>query len=148
VTGSDARPPERTRLWAFRRVVQRYLNPVTRLFAGWMPGFGILTHRGRMTGRPYRIPVNVFRRGDDLVFFLTYGSDVDWVKNVLAAGTCTLRTRGREVTLVGPELITDPKRRLAPLPARVVGRLIGASNFVRMRPAPTPGAFTPGSPGR
>ena len=31
-------------------------NRITRLFAGWLPGFGILTHvganRGRSTGRP------------------------------------------------------------------------------------------------
>jgi deazaflavin-dependent oxidoreductase (nitroreductase family) len=124
----------RSRLWGLRRLVTRYLNPFTRLFAGWMPGFGILAHGGRKTGRPYRIPINVFRRGDDFVFFLTYGADVDWVKNVFAAGTCTLRTRGRDVRLVEPELITDPDRRLAPLPARAVGRLLGASQFVRMRP--------------
>jgi deazaflavin-dependent oxidoreductase (nitroreductase family) len=123
----------RTRLWRFRHVVTRYLNPVTRLFAGWVPGFGIMAHRGRKTGRPYRIPINVFRRGDDFVFFLTYGADVEWVKNVFTAGTCTVRTRGRDVTLVEPQLITDPERRLAPLAARVVGRLIGASQFVRMK---------------
>jgi deazaflavin-dependent oxidoreductase (nitroreductase family) len=128
-------PAERSRLWRFRRVATRYLNPFIRPFAGWMPGFGILAHRGRRTGRSYRIPINVFRRGDDFVFFLTYGADVEWVKNVFAVGTCTLRTRGRNVTLVGPELITDPERRLAPLPARAVGRLIGASQFVRMRRA-------------
>jgi deazaflavin-dependent oxidoreductase (nitroreductase family) len=123
----------RTRLWRFRHVVTRYLNPVTRLFAGWVPGFGIMAHRGRKTGRPYRIPINVFRRGDDFVFFLTYGADVEWVKNVFTAGTCTVRTRGRDVTLVEPQLITDPERRLAPLAARVVGRVIGASQFVRMK---------------
>ncbi len=26
----------------------RLINPVTRLFAGWMPGFGLLTYRGRV----------------------------------------------------------------------------------------------------
>ena len=128
----------RTRRWRFRRGVMRYVNPVTHLFAGWVPGFGILAHRGRKTGSPYRIPINVFRRGDDFVFFLTYGAEVEWVKNVFAAGTCTLTTRGREVMLVEPELITDPERRLAPLPARAVGRLIGASQFVRMRAAGSP----------
>jgi deazaflavin-dependent oxidoreductase (nitroreductase family) len=136
---------ERSRLWRFRPIVTRYLNPVTRPFSGWMPGFGILSHRGRKTGLPYRIPVNVFRRGDAFVFFLTYGADVDWVKNVFAAGTCTLRTRGRDVTLVEPELITDPERRLAPLPARAVGRVIGASNFVRMRRSSAVRASQPGS---
>lgn len=126
---------ERTRLWRFRHVATRHLNRFTRTFAGWMPGFGILVHRGRTTGRTYRTPVNVLRRGDDYVFFLTYGSDVHWVKNVLAARGCLLRTRGRDVALVAPEIITDPERRFAPPLVRSVGRLVRATQFVRMRPA-------------
>jgi deazaflavin-dependent oxidoreductase (nitroreductase family) len=124
---------ERTRMWALRHVATRYLNPFTRPFAGWLPGFGILTHQGRKTGRAYRTPINVFRRGKEYVFFLTYGSDVEWVKNVLAAGRCTLRTRGRDVVLVSPEIFSDPERRLVPLPVRAVGRLLGATQFLRMR---------------
>ena len=135
MTESEARPPERSRLWAFRRVATRYLNPITRTFAGWMPGFGILIHRGRRTGRTYRTPINVFRRGESFVFFLTYGTEVQWVKNVLAAGRCTLRTRGRDVELVEPELIVDPERRIAPPAVRAVGRVLGATRFVRMRAA-------------
>jgi deazaflavin-dependent oxidoreductase (nitroreductase family) len=71
------------------------INPLTRLVAGWLPGFAILSHVGRTSGRTYRIPINVFRRGDHYLFALTYGSDVDWVKNVRAAGGCLLRSRGR-----------------------------------------------------
>jgi deazaflavin-dependent oxidoreductase (nitroreductase family) len=125
----------RSRLWGLRHVATRYLNPLTRLFAGSIPGFGILTHYGRETGRAYRTPINVFRRGNAFVFFLTYGSDVEWVKNVLAAGRCTLRTRGRDVALIAPELVTDPQRRLVPPPVRAVGRLLGATQFLRMRAA-------------
>jgi hypothetical protein len=36
-------------------------NRVTSLFAGWLPGFGILPHVGRTSGKVYRIPMNVFR---------------------------------------------------------------------------------------
>jgi deazaflavin-dependent oxidoreductase (nitroreductase family) len=132
---------DRTRLWRFRRVATHYLNPFTRAVAGRLPGFGILTHRGRETGRTYRTPINVFRRGNVFVFFLTYGSDVEWVRNVLAAEWCILRTRGRDLPLVAPELITDPQRRLVPRPVRIVGRLIGATQFIRMRAAGSdPGA--------
>lgn len=31
-------------------------NRVTSLFAGWLPGFGILTHVGRRSGKVYRTP--------------------------------------------------------------------------------------------
>ena len=101
-------------MWRFRNVVKRYINPVTRPVATRLPSFGILTHRGRKSGRLYRTPMNVFRRGDDYFFYLTYGSDVQWVKNVLAAGSCSIEIRGGVVELVEPELVTDPELRPAP----------------------------------
>jgi deazaflavin-dependent oxidoreductase (nitroreductase family) len=124
----------RTRMWRFRHVVNRYINPITRPVAKKLPTFAILTHRGRKTGRTYRTPVNVFRRGNDYFFFLTYGSDVQWVKNVLATGSCSIETRSRVVELVEPELITDPKLRPAPPHVRFVERRIaGADQYLRMR---------------
>jgi deazaflavin-dependent oxidoreductase (nitroreductase family) len=77
-------------MWRFRHVVHRYINPITRPVAKKLPTFAILTHRGRMTGRMYRTPINVFRRGDEYYVFLTYGSDVQWVKNNLATGSCSI----------------------------------------------------------
>jgi deazaflavin-dependent oxidoreductase (nitroreductase family) len=121
-------------MWRFRHAVGRYVNPLTRPVARRLPGFAILTHRGRTTGRRYRTPINVFRRGDHYVVFLTYGSDVQWVKNVLAAGSCSIETRGRVVELVEPELITDPDLRSAPPPVRFVERRIaGVTQYLRMR---------------
>jgi hypothetical protein len=75
------------------------------------------------------------RRGDQYVFALTYGADVDWVKNILAAGGCEMRTRGRDMTLVEPELFVDPKLRLMPLPVRLIGRFNRVTEFLRMRRA-------------
>jgi hypothetical protein len=37
-------------------------NRMTSLFAGWLTGFGILTHVGRKSGKLYRTPVNVIMR--------------------------------------------------------------------------------------
>jgi deazaflavin-dependent oxidoreductase (nitroreductase family) len=126
----------RTRMWRYRRYVNRYLNPVTRPLAKRLPSFAILTHRGRTTGRSYRTPINVFRRGDMYIFLLTYGSDAQWVKNVLASGSCSIETRGRVVKLVEPELITDPELRPAPPLARLIERHVaGVTQYVRMRVA-------------
>ena len=36
-------------------------NRITSRFAARLPGFGILPHVGRKSGRVYRTPVNVFR---------------------------------------------------------------------------------------
>ena len=99
-----------------------------------LPTFAILTHRGRKSGRAYRTPINVFRRGDHYFFFLTYGSDVQWVKNILATGSCSIETRGRVVELVEPELVTDPELRPAPPHVRFVERRIaGVTQYLRMR---------------
>lgn len=131
----------RTKMWRFRHAATRYVNPVIRPLAGRLPTFGVVTVPGRKSGRTYRTPVNVFRRGDAYLFFLTYGSDVQWVQNVLAAGTCSLRTRGREVSLVEPELISDPELRLAPPVVRLLEGTAGVTEVLRMR------SVSPGSRG-
>jgi deazaflavin-dependent oxidoreductase (nitroreductase family) len=123
-------------MWRFRSVVNRYLNRLTRPMAKSLPGFAILTHRGRTSGRTYQTPINVFRRGDDYFFFLTYGSDAQWVKNVLANGSCSIETRGRIVELAEPELITDPELRPAPPPVRFLEqRIAGVTQYLHMRAA-------------
>jgi F420H(2)-dependent quinone reductase len=61
-----------------------FTNRITGLFAGWLPGFGILTHVGRKSGKVYRTPINVFRATNGFVIALTYSSQSEWVKNVLA----------------------------------------------------------------
>ena len=104
----------------FNRVVT---NKVTPLVAGWAPGFGIVTHHGRVSGRAYRTPVNVFRRPGGYAFALTYGRG-DWVRNVLHAGGCELLTRRRIHSLTNPRVVTDTEHRLVPAPVRPILRLI------------------------
>jgi deazaflavin-dependent oxidoreductase (nitroreductase family) len=116
-----------------RPFTTRFVNPITRLFAGWMPGFAILTNVGRKSGKTYRTPINVFKRGDHYVFVLTYGSNVQWLKNIFAAGSVEMRTRGRDIHLVEPELIVDPELRLVPAFLWLPGKLNRVSEFLRMR---------------
>src|SRR5207244_3119558 len=59
-----------------------FTNRITSLFAGWLPGFGILTHMGRKSGKVYRTPVNVFRASNGFIIALTY------------SGTCPVHPRG------------------------------------------------------
>jgi deazaflavin-dependent oxidoreductase (nitroreductase family) len=126
------------RIRAIRPFTMRVVNPITRRFAGWLPGFGLLTHVGRTSGRSYTTPINVFRRGGHHLVALTYGSDVQWVKNVFAAGGCTLRTRGHTIRLVDPELITDPSLGLLPLPVRLFLRPMRVTQVLRLREADGP----------
>ena len=117
------------------RFNKRVTNRVTSHIASWMPGFAIVSHIGRRSGRLYRTPVNVFRDGDRYLFALTYGSDSDWVSNVLAAGGCKIETRRKTVALRDPKRFTDPTRQLIPIPARWILRLLDVNDFMALSPA-------------
>jgi deazaflavin-dependent oxidoreductase (nitroreductase family) len=121
-----------TRLGFLRPYTTRLFNPFSRRFIYRLPGFAILTYRGRTSGRTYRTPLNVFRRGDSYVFALTYGPDVQWVKNVLASGEADLQVGNRHVPLRDPVLFEDPTRHLMPIHVRVALTLMGVVYFLRM----------------
>jgi deazaflavin-dependent oxidoreductase (nitroreductase family) len=116
---------------------KRFTNRVTRPLAPYLPGFGVVAHIGRKSGRLYSTPVNVFKYENGFVIALTYGTESDWVRNVLAAGGCELRTRGRHYRLDSPEIFHDESRRSATAVARPILRLIGTADFLRLRRRPT-----------
>lgn len=95
------------RLARFNRHVT---NPVQRLWAGWLPPFGIVEHVGRRSGKRYRTPVNVFNATVDgkpgVAIVLTYGPDRDWLKNLTAAGGGRLRRNGRSFDVSDPRVVT------------------------------------------
>ena len=113
---------------AFNLVVT---NRITSRFAARLPGFGIVTHVGRKSGRIYRTPVNVFREPDGFLIALTYGRDSEWVKNVLSAGGCQLESRSMRYQLSEPTIVRDPTRQRFPLIVRLILRLIGANDFMQ-----------------
>ena len=115
------------RLARFNRVAT---NRVVGPFARYLPGFALVSHVGRRSGRTYRTPVNFYRRGDGYVIALIYGADSQWVRNVLAAGFADVETRGRRLHLVGPEVIRDPTRSLVPRAVRAPLRLVNVDEFM------------------
>jgi len=120
-----------------RQVNKVALNKVTGPLAQWLPGLGVVVHRGRKTGRPYRTPVNVFPRpAGRYVLALTYGSDTDWVKNVMAAGGCELLTRGRHIELTAPRLFHDEDRSQTPVVGRTLLGLLHVYDFLELRTVP------------
>jgi deazaflavin-dependent oxidoreductase (nitroreductase family) len=108
------------------RMNRKGLNKVTKHIAGWMPGFGMITHRGRKSGKTFRTPINVFRTEDGFVFALTYGPDTDWVKNVFAAGGLELETRRKHYELVEPRLVHDETRK--DMPRFFVSQVLALNN--------------------
>ena len=87
---------------------------------------------GRKSGKVYRTPINVFRASNDFIIALTYSSQSEWVKNVLAAGGCELKTRGKKYQLSTPNVVRDPTRRRFPIPLRVVLRIVGADEYMEL----------------
>jgi deazaflavin-dependent oxidoreductase (nitroreductase family) len=99
---------------------------------------GSSSNVGRRSGTVRRTPINVFRRrSGGYIVALTYGADTQWVRNVLAAGGCRLRTRGRWVELAAPRRFRDSARRPVPWFVRPVLWLIGADWFLELRPVST-----------
>ena len=113
----------------------RFVNPVLRHVATRVPSFALVRYRGRRSGRTYEIPLNVFRDRGEWVIVLTYGSDVDWVKNVLAAGEAEMTTRGRVVRPIEPRLVATNALAFFPAPVRAFGRLVGVTEVLRLREA-------------
>ena len=118
------------------RFNKRVTNRITGPLAPHLPGFGVVAHTGRTSGKPYETPVNVFTRADGFVIALTYGTQSDWVQNVLAAGGCELVTRGRRYRLASPEITRDESRAAASWFARPILRLIGAADFMYLERVP------------
>ena len=92
---------------AMARFNRSYLNPVMRHLAVRLPLMGVVHHTGRTSGRAYETPILLFQSGNRVVIALTYGRDVDWVRNVQAANGATIRHRGRDLDVVAPEIRTD-----------------------------------------
>lgn len=84
-------------------------NPVQRLWAGWLPLFGIVEHVGRRSGKAYRTPVSVFSATVDgkpgVAIMLTYGPDRDWLKNLTAAGGGRMRRNGKTFGIAEPRVV-------------------------------------------
>jgi len=66
----------------------------------------VLIHVGRSSGKVYNVPLDAHSVDNGYIFILMYGSGSDWVKNVLAAGTASLKVGGEEFDLKSPRLIT------------------------------------------
>jgi deazaflavin-dependent oxidoreductase (nitroreductase family) len=108
-------------------------NRITQPIAWRAPWFGVLEHVGHRSGAVRRTPINIFRRGDRYVIALTYGPDVQWLKNVQAAGGCWVCMQGRWVALASPRRFRDPRRRAVPLVVRWALCVLNVTEFVELR---------------
>ena len=121
-------------LWRISRLTRPAMLPL----AGkrWNPIFAVVEHRGRKTGRSYRTPVAARRSGDGFIVALAFGSQVDWYRNLVAAGGGTIRWHGEVYSVAAPERV-DAATVLPtfdPVQRRLL-RFAGIDGFVQVRVA-------------
>jgi len=89
---------------ALERFQIKYMNPLMRPFSKWMPGFAVIKHRGRTSGKDYETIVTAYREGNVLAIGLIHGK-TNWVKNVLAAGEADIRVGRKDLHLTNPRVL-------------------------------------------
>jgi deazaflavin-dependent oxidoreductase (nitroreductase family) len=107
------------------RLQIKYINPMLRPLSKRMPGFAVITHRGRTSGKDYETIVTAYRKGGVLAIGLAHGK-TNWVKNVLAAGEADIHVARKDFHLVNPRVLpagtVDP---ILPRIAQVVAKKSG-----------------------
>jgi deazaflavin-dependent oxidoreductase (nitroreductase family) len=118
----------------FRTLLKHTLNPLTLRLAGAGIGpFTIVRHVGRRSGRQYATPLLLAPIAGGFVAELTYGPNVDWFQNVMAAGRCTIVRGGKKIAIDRIEpMDADAGRQAFPLAARIALRLLRRHHYVRM----------------
>jgi hypothetical protein len=118
-----------------RSLNKRIFNPVVLKFAGSSHSpISIIRHIGRRRGIMYLTPVITQSLFNRFLFILPYGNEVDWYRNVLAAGQATVVWRGKEYAVEKPESLVDRADLQAlPLALRLIAQIVGAGHFIQMK---------------
>jgi deazaflavin-dependent oxidoreductase (nitroreductase family) len=105
------------------RVQKRLFNPLARLWAPLLPGYGVLVHTGRRSGRAYRTPLNVFRVPGGFAVVIAYGQESDWLRNLRAADRAELIKLRRRYTVSNPRIVSYSEARpTLPLYGRLISK--------------------------
>ena len=104
VLGMRAKTP-----WVLDRVrhfARGIINPRQMRSAG-TPGAmaSVVEHRGRVSGKAYRTPVEAVATDDGFAIATVYGPRTDWLKNVLASGSATIVYEGHAYEVDRPDII-------------------------------------------
>jgi deazaflavin-dependent oxidoreductase (nitroreductase family) len=112
-------------------------NPMTMKTAGTAGStYSVIRHRGRKSGRDYETPVGIVAAGDGFLVALPYGSQTNWVRNVLASGSAGVVHDGRTWAVNRPEVVPlrDVKTAFSASDRRAF-RLFGVHECLRVRKA-------------
>jgi deazaflavin-dependent oxidoreductase (nitroreductase family) len=85
------------------RINKRVFNP-RQIRKGEYP---VVTHIGRTSGTSYQTPLDAYPTETGYVLVARYGPESDWIRNIMAAGTATIRIEGEEHELDSPRLASQ-----------------------------------------
>lgn len=105
-------------------VNRKVINPVQRLWARYLPPYAIVVHSGRRSGKTYSTPVWAFRRGPLLAIVLPYGSQAQWVKNLISADGGDIIRAGKRSKLQNPRIVTSDTTEPLPRITRPIARRV------------------------
>lgn len=114
---------------AVRRLNRSVTNPRVMRTAGSVDTpTSLIRHVGRISGRAYETPVDTIATLDGILIALPYGTRADWVRNVLAAGSATVVSRGESFAVEAPVITTtDEVADRIPPRTRATLRIFGVS---------------------
>lgn len=91
---------------AIRRFNRSVTNPRVLRTAGTAgEQTSVIQHVGRKSGMTYQTPVDFVPTRTGFLVALPYGTQADWVRNVLAAGSATVVTDGERFEVDGPTIV-------------------------------------------
>jgi deazaflavin-dependent oxidoreductase (nitroreductase family) len=117
---------------------KKYANPLILRIAGQplMP-LGIVYHVGRKSGREFSTPVLAARTRGGFMISLAYGEEIDWVRNVMAAGQCKIMKSGKKYNAGRPQVVGAAEALPAfPLLIRLFLRILAVQRFLKLRRLP------------
>lgn len=124
-----------TVLGGVRSMNKRFWNKQAIKTAG-EPGaeYAKVLHRGRTSGTEYETPIGAIPTDDGFVVILPYGTQADWVRNVLHHGEATIVHDGEHVAVHNPVLMPphDVEQWLSPT-ARRTNQLFGIERVLVVR---------------
>jgi deazaflavin-dependent oxidoreductase (nitroreductase family) len=111
------------------------LNPLMSTLAGRKYWYAAaIRHTGRKSGKQYSTPIGAERVQDGFIIPLAYGTQVDWLRNVIAAGRATILAKGETYDITGPEVIDAATAlpSLSPRQRKAFERL-GIAQYLRVK---------------
>lgn len=120
---------------AVRRFNKRVLNPAMMRLAGRRHWYAaVIRHRGRRSGGEYATPIWAEPTADGFIVPLPYGENVDWLKNALAEGRCTIEAKGASYPVGGLEVVAaSAAEPLLPGLPRFLFRFYGVRSYLKAR---------------